>query len=117
MSRRTPYRHAGPNYGVVLILFLIGVGLTVGLYYVKTRAQSARAEALKLEAQLEAEQAAILVLQAEIAHLENPERLQKLAMTELNLKPVQVEQFLSPGQIDEVLPLPQAQMQMESPQP
>ena len=104
MSRRASYRHSGPHYGVVLVLFLIGVGLTVGLYYVKTRAQSARAEALRLEAQLEAEHAAILVLQAEIAHLENPERLQKLAMTELNLSPIKTDQFLAPDQVEMRLP-------------
>ena len=34
------------------LLFLIGVALTVGLYYVKTRAQTARKQAVKLERQI-----------------------------------------------------------------
>lgn len=70
------------------ILFVIGVALTVTLYYVKTRAQSARADVQRLTQQIEAETATIRVLRAELAVLENPQRLAVLAQQELGLSPI-----------------------------
>ena len=67
------------------LLFVLGVGLTVGLYYVKTRAQTARAEVTSLERQVAAEADAIHVLRAEIAYLESPERLAALGADALGL--------------------------------
>ena len=87
------------------LLFLVGVILTVALYYVKTRAQSAKAEVKKLERQVIAENAAINVLKAEIAHLENPERLKKLAMDQLGLMDTMVSQNMSEADIAVKIPL------------
>jgi len=76
------------------LLFLIGVALTVGLYYVKTRAQTARKHAVKLERQIEQEEAGLRVLRAEIAYLENPERLKTLSETHLGMEPIAVKDVL-----------------------
>lgn len=73
------------------LLFLIGVALTVGLYYVKTRAQTARKYAVKIERQIAQEEASLRVLRAEIAYLENPERLKVLSETHLGLQPIAVK--------------------------
>ena len=76
------------------ILFVIGVALTVGLYYVKTRAQTARKQAVKLERQIEQEEASLRVLRAEIAYLESPERLRVLSQQHLGLEPVSVNDVI-----------------------
>jgi len=70
------------------ILFIIGVSLTVGLYYVKTRAQSAQKEVRRLERLIVQEEASLRVLKAEIAYLENPARLKELSSQHLGLEPV-----------------------------
>lgn len=87
------------------LLLLIGIALMVGLYYVKTRAQSARAEAASLNYQINLEEAAIAVLRAEIAHLENPERLKTLAASQLELAPTRTEQMLRVDDIVATFPL------------
>jgi cell division protein FtsL len=87
------------------ILFLIGVALTVGLYYVKTRAQTARKQAVKIERQIEQEEASLRVLQAEIAYLENPERLKALSEEQLGLQPVSVKNVINVQDIKSEFPL------------
>ena len=93
------------RYALVFVLFLIGVLLTVALYYIKTRAQSAQSEAQRLSYQISQEQEAVNVLLAEIAHLESPDRIRELAEAELGLTPIEVEQFLSANNLDQALPL------------
>ena len=104
MSRARYSRDNSTRYVLVFVLFLVGILLTVALYYVKTRAQSAQSEAQRLKYQIAQEREAITVLQAEIAHLENPERIRELAERELGLTSVEVEQFLSVENIDRDLP-------------
>lgn len=87
------------------ILFLIGVALTVGLYYVKTRAQTARKQAVKLERQIEQEEASLRVLQAEIAYLESPERLSALSKAHIGLEPVAVKDVITVKGIVSEFPL------------
>jgi len=87
------------------LLLLLGVALMVGLYYVKTRAQSASAEARSLAHKITLEEAAIGVLKAEIAYLESPERLQGLAQTQLGLAPVATERMIDVEDIAERFPL------------
>ena len=72
------------------ILFVIGVSLTLGLYYVKTRAQSAKKEVRRLERLISQEEASLSVLKAEIAYLENPARLQELSSQHLNLSLIHI---------------------------
>lgn len=77
-----------------LILFVVGIGLTVGLYYVKTRAQSSKKEAARLERLYENEQAALNVLKAELAYLSGPERMGELARKELGLVSIETKHVI-----------------------
>ncbi|WP_051279191.1 cell division protein FtsL [Hellea balneolensis] len=87
------------------ILFLIGVALTVGLYYVKTRSQTARKQSAALERQISQEEANLSVLQAEIAYLESPDRLKQLSQRHLGLEPIKVKNVLAVKDVMEEFPL------------
>lgn len=71
---------------------LIGVGLLVaiivGVYLAKTVAGRERAEIATVERQIHGEQARIRLLQAEVAHLEQPGRIERLSTVYLNMAPV-----------------------------
>ena len=67
------------------------IALVLGVYLAKTFAGRERQEIARLERQIRAEQASIRLLTAEVAHLEQPERLERLAEGYLGLKPVEVE--------------------------
>ena len=71
---------------------LVGVGLLVliilGVYLAKTMAGRERAEIAKIERQIKAEKARIRLLQAEVAHLEQPGRIERLAVTYLKMETV-----------------------------
>ena len=77
------------------VLMAIGILLVFVLFSIKTRALEARAYVKKLEHKLEQEQAEVRMISAEIAHLESPERLKKLANQYLDLQSVKAEQVLS----------------------
>lgn len=91
--------------GIIFVLFLVGVFLTVCLYFVKTRAQTAKSEAVRLERLVNAERAAVKILQAELAHLESPARLSQLAETELGLVPITIERVKSLEDVVQDFPL------------
>lgn len=81
------------------ILLLVGLFLMIALYYVKTRAQTARQAASQLHYEIALEEAAIGVLRAEIAHLEDPARLQVLAVEHLELAPTETAQMIEVSDI------------------
>jgi len=83
-----------------IFMLIIGVVLIIALYYVKTRSQTANQEVLRLERLVLKEESAIKVLQAEIAFLENPDRLRGLSDIYLNLQPISAENMIS---IDDIL--------------
>ena len=87
------------------LLFLIGVALTVTLYFVKTHAQSAKRDVRELTKSIAAEAAAVRVLRAELAYLKNPARLSDLNEAYLNLGPVMPEQELVSDDIEVLFPL------------
>lgn len=91
MSVYVPSHIRAARRMTAFILFVIGVALTVGLYYVKTRAQSAKRETVRLERLIAQEEASLRVLKAEIAYLENPDRLKSLSETHLGLAPIDVK--------------------------
>ena len=76
------------------LLFLLGVGLTIALFYVQTRAQTASREVRALERQIAKERAAIGVLSAEIAFLQSPARLSAVAPA-LGLAPTAPENVVT----------------------
>ena len=71
---------------------LVGVGLLMfiilGVYLAKTIAGRERAEIATVERQIKAEKARIRLLQAEVAHLEQPGRIERLSVGYLNMEPV-----------------------------
>lgn len=85
-------------------LMLVGIGLVIILFFVKTNALEAKAELRKLERTLEHTQAEIRIINAEIAHLESPERLRKLASEHLGLEPVSAERTLSLAEAVKLIP-------------
>ena len=100
MSRSRDITHSG-TIGRTgwFVLMAIGIGLVFVLFSIKTRALDARAYVKKLEHKLEQEQAEVRMISAEIAHLESPERLRKLADQHLDLRPVKAKQVLSLEQV------------------
>jgi len=87
------------------LLFLIGVALTVTLYFVKTHSQSARQDVRELRQALAEEEAAIRVLRAELAYFKNPARLSDLNDVHLGLEFIAPEQERSVGDVELLFPL------------
>jgi len=85
------------------LLDLVGIGLLVaiilGVYLAKTLAGRERAEIAKIERQIGAEKARIRLLQAEVAHLEQPGRLERLSVTYLKMEPVTAHREATVDQI------------------
>lgn len=71
------------NIGAAVLALM----LAVGLYRTKTEADTARARVRQLESEVAAAQAELKILSAEVAVLENPERVEKLAKQKLGLSP------------------------------
>jgi cell division protein FtsL len=74
------------------LIDLIGVTLLVsvivGVYLAKTIAGRERSDLAKIERRIDGEKARIRLLQAEVAHLEQPGRIERLSTSYLGLKPV-----------------------------
>ena len=94
-----PGRSHKSRHALAFFLLIVGVGLTVALFYVKTKAQSARSEIALLEHQVQIEVDAINVLRAEISYLESPARLGRLAERQLGLVPVKTDRIILPADI------------------
>ena len=67
--------------GVLLVLALV-------VYLAKTHAGGERADIDHIQAQIDDEQTRVTLLQAEVAKLEQPERLETLSGRYLNLQPI-----------------------------
>lgn len=79
---------------------LVGLGvlvlLIVGVYLAKTIAGRERAEIAAADRQIEAEKERIRLLQAEVTHLEQPARIERLSETYLGLGPVSIKHEATP---------------------
>lgn len=88
------------------LIDLIGVALLVsvivGVYLAKTIAGRERADLAKIERQIGGEKDRIRLLQAEVAHLEQPGRIERLATSYLGLKPVTVKNEANLDQLAEL---------------
>ncbi len=78
-----------------VFLMLLGVGMVVILYSLKSRALAAKVRLEALERKLADEQQAVHVLEAELAYLGRPDRLRTLAAQQLGLQPTPVERTLT----------------------
>lgn len=70
------------------IAFVVAAALAVALYIAKAEAKSSQERLEDIQAQLVEERRQINVLNVEIAHLEDPERLRALARRYLGFEPL-----------------------------
>jgi cell division protein FtsL len=64
------------------------LALVLGVYLAKAFAGRERADIANIETQIVAEQTRVRLLRAEVAHLENPRRVEQLATSYLALAPI-----------------------------
>lgn len=87
------------------MLFVIGICLVVVLFAIKARALEAKAYMRQLQHALAQEQASVQMLSAEIAHLESPARLQRLATEFLDQRGQKASQIYTLEDAMSVIPL------------
>jgi cell division protein FtsL len=78
------------------------IAVILGVYLAKTMAGRERAEIAKVERQIKSENARIRLLQAEVAHLEQPGRIERLSVTYLKMEPVTANREATVDQIIDV---------------
>ena len=87
---------------VDLIAAAVLVTLVFGTYLAKTMAGRERAQIAKVERQIREEKARIRLLQAEVAHLEEPARLEHLSVAYLGLGPVSIKHDVGPRDLADI---------------
>jgi hypothetical protein len=87
---------------VDLIAAALLVALVLGVYLAKTMAGRERAQIASVERQIDEEQARIRLLQAEVAHLEEPARLERLSVAYLGLGPVSIKHDVTPDGLADI---------------
>jgi hypothetical protein len=88
---------------VALVVFL---ALALTVYSVKTFAGRERADIADIESDIQSESARVRLLKGEIAHLESPDRLERLAVRYAGQAPVVARQEITPEQLPGVLSPP-----------
>lgn len=73
---------------VDLVGMALLVAIILGVYLAKTIAGRERTEIARIERQIKVEKARIRLLQAEVAHLEQPGRIERLSVAYLKMEPV-----------------------------
>ncbi len=73
--------------------------LAVGVNLAKTFAGKERTQIGQVERDIDKERVRIRVLEAEVAHLEQPERLERLSRAYLAMEPVQAKQEATPDTV------------------
>ena len=84
------------------------VAFAFALYWAKAEAQTAREQVLSLQTEVEKERRSVRTLEAELAWMERPDRLEATARQNMGLTPSTAEKTLSLNEIDQVAPLPAA---------
>jgi len=88
------------------LIDLVAVGLLasliLGVYLAKTIAGGERAKIAVVERQIAAEKARIRLLKAEVSHLEQPARIERLSETYLGLAPVPIKHEATPDALPEL---------------
>jgi len=95
---------------VDLIALGLLTALILGVYLAKTVAGGERAKIASVERQIGEEKARIRLLQAEVSHLEQPARIERLSETYLGMAPTALKRQADVDQLPELarrpLPLP-----------
>jgi cell division protein FtsL len=99
---------------VGLGVFLI---LALAVYLLKAGAGHDRVEIARIDRQILTEQANLRVLRAEVAHLEQPERIGQLAEGYLGLAPIRAGQEIGPEVLSQVAILSQPKAMVSGVQP
>lgn len=87
---------------VDLIAAALLVALVLGVYLAKTMAGRERAEIASMDRQIDDERARIRLLQAEVAHLEEPARLEHLSAAYLGMAPVSIKRDVGPDGLADI---------------
>jgi cell division protein FtsL len=87
---------------VDLVALSVLMLLILGVYLAKTVAGRERAEIASAERQIDGEKARIRLLQAEVTHLEEPARIEKLSETYLGMAPVSIKHEASPDVLSDI---------------
>jgi hypothetical protein len=97
------------------LIDVMGFGLLIALilsvYLAKTIAGRERGEIARVEDEIVAEHERIRLLQAEVAHLERPERIEHLSGAYLGLGPVKSTREVSPEALSSAMAISQAASQ------
>ncbi len=75
------------------------VAMVLGVYLAKTVAGRERGDIARITRQIEAEQERIRLLHAEVAYLEQPSRIERLASAYLGLAPISAKREANPDDI------------------
>ena len=78
-----------------IFLCLLLAAAAAGRYRAEVSVKETRTELKQLEVSKTEELSTIQTLRAEVAYLENPQRLAKIAETKTELRPIQAEQVLT----------------------
>jgi len=78
------------------------VAIILSVYLAKTIAGRERTEIATVEKQIDAERDRIRLLQAEVAHLEQPSRIEQLSSTHLGMVPIPAKNEITPENLAEV---------------
>jgi hypothetical protein len=77
------------------------MAMVLGVYLAKTMAGRERAEIASAERQIESERLRIRLLEAEVQHLERPDRIERLSVA-LGMAPVTAEQEATPEKLAKI---------------
>ncbi|HEX7760060.1 MAG TPA: cell division protein [Caulobacteraceae bacterium] len=94
-----------------LVALIVLLTLALGVYAFKTLAGAESADIADVQGQINMEQKRVRLLHAEIAHLEDPSRIERLSTQYLGFKPVDPKREAS------IEALPQVASQVDKPQP
>ena len=89
-----------------VLLFLVLVGLILGVYLAKTLAGRERGQIATVERKIVQERDRIVLLEAEVAHLERPERLAAMARAYGGLAPAASGHEIPPERLADALQSP-----------
>jgi hypothetical protein len=85
------------------------VGFALALYWAKAEAQTAREQVVSLQKDVDTERRAVRTLEAEVAWMERPDRLEATARQKMGLVPMAADKTASLDDLDAIAPLPQSQ--------
>jgi hypothetical protein len=94
------------------------VGFALALYWAKAEAQTAREQVVSLQNDVDTESRAVRTLEAEVAWMERPDRLEATAREKMGLVPISADKTASLADLDTIAPLPAPEAQVpEAPAP